>query len=415
LRMKIMRYIKKAQRILFIKLYQLRRVVACRKYRSPIISFIGYLNLPIGIGEAFRSFLRLALRSNFSNSVHVVDYTLRSGDKRKDASGAEFNHLINIKGKADITFISVNPDGILRDIGYFKRQTRGSYSICRLNWELPTFPDRWLPVFDIFNEIWVTSRYEYDTMSKSVIKPITIMPIPIDVKTDVPRDPSSRKIFKTLVMFDGDSYVERKNPQAALKAYVLALGDDPDSFLTVKINNYTKACEDKYNLSKYFNERTTIITATMSREEIDALIASTDVYISLHRAEGYGLILAEAMACGIPCIAPAWSGNMEFMTPSNSCLVSYNLVQIQENLGSHYDKGNYWADANVAEAAEYLKRLRFDNEYYSEKSRAALKSIDSTISSRVVLKKFNDRFQAICSSLGFINPANQPQSDVINK
>lgn len=398
---KIRRIIKRAQRELFNGKYRLKYYIGKKIRKEPRVIFLGYMSLPIGIGEAFRSFLNLALNSAYKNSLRVVDYTIRSADKRKDHSGSEFNHLVGKAGKPDLAFISVNPDSILGDIGYFIRQARKKYSICRMNWELPTFPDRWLPAFEIFDEIWVTSRYEYETMTKSVTKPVIIMPIPVDCKTHEYRDPSNRKKFNSLIMFDGDSYFERKNPIAALEAYSLALGNDPDCYLTVKINNYKKNKGEEYSLDKYFNDRTTLITDTLSREQTNSLIASTDVYISLHRAEGFGLILAEAMSYGVPCIATGWSGNMEFMNNDNSCLVPYNLIKIEKSLGSHYDSGNYWADANVPAAIEYLRRLRSDKEYYIRKSIASLAAIDSTISSRAVLKKFNGRLGAIFKSLGF--------------
>jgi glycosyltransferase involved in cell wall biosynthesis len=94
----------------------------------------------------------------------------------------------------------------------------------------------------------------------------------------------------------------------------------------------------------------------MSRGKVNGLIAACDAVISLHRSEGFGLILAEAMYLGKPVIATGWSGNMDFMTSSNSCVVPYELVTLERDHG-YYKAGQRWAEPDVDAAASFLRRL----------------------------------------------------------
>ena len=99
---------------------------------------------------------------------------------------------------------------------------------------------------------------------------------------------------------------------------------------------------------------------TLSREDISALTASADVVLSLHRSEGFGLLLAEAMLLGVPVIATGWSGNIDFMTRDDSALIGYRLVGVDDPQGTYTVPGTSWADADTEEAASWLTRLRDD-------------------------------------------------------
>src|SRR5690606_18084136 len=90
------------------------------------------------------------------------------------------------------------------------------------------------------------------------------------------------------------------------------------------------------------------------------LTAASDIVISLHRSEGFGLVPAQAMALGKPVIATGWSGNMEFMTPHNSAPVSYSLIPVDDPEGTFDGAGQMWADADIEEAADWLRRLAGD-------------------------------------------------------
>jgi glycosyltransferase involved in cell wall biosynthesis len=97
-----------------------------------------------------------------------------------------------------------------------------------------------------------------------------------------------------------------------------------------------------------------IIEGTLPRSETNALLAACDCYASLHRAEGFGLTLAEAMLLGKPTVATAYSANLDFMTPQNSFLVSNRLVELKSAIGP-YPAGAVWAEPDVEHAVEHLR------------------------------------------------------------
>ena len=82
--------------------------------------------------------------------------------------------------------------------------------------------------------------------------------------------------------------------------------------------------------------------------------------LSLHRAEGFGLVLAEAMLLGKPVIATGWSGNMGFMDAASAATVGYRLVPVEDARQVYRD--SYWAEPDVADAAAHLRRLADDAE-----------------------------------------------------
>ena len=113
------------------------------------------------------------------------------------------------------------------------------------------------------------------------------------------------------------------------------------------------------------HEKIHLFTDTLSKNDLLSLIASCDCYVSLHRSEGYGLTIAEAMCAGKPVIATNYGGNTDFMTINNSFPVSYTLVELDKNYGA-YEKGNVWAEPDIDNAAQLMKKV-LENIYSHQK------------------------------------------------
>jgi glycosyltransferase involved in cell wall biosynthesis len=85
--------------------------------------------------------------------------------------------------------------------------------------------------------------------------------------------------------------------------------------------------------------------------------------ISIHRAEGSGLPIAEAMFMGKPVIATGQSGNMYFMNSGNSLPIRFEILEIEEGIPpSLYGKGYHWADPDLQHAAEMMQRIASDRD-----------------------------------------------------
>lgn len=277
----------------------------------------------------------------------------------------------------------------------------GRYSIGVWYWELPELPDDWCFAFDLVDEVWVASDYVQEAISSKTHKPVIKIPpcIYLDEVPKITRGdfglPENRFLF--MCAYDVLSSQERKNPSGAIKAFKSAFPqNDPGVGLVIKVNN---AQEQPLEISKIKDELAEYnniyyVDEILDRDSLNALIKCIDVHVSLHRAEGFGLVPAEAMYLGKPVIMTKWSGNLELMTPNNACGVDYQLTKLQQDYGP-YQKGQYWAEPDVDHAAVYMKILRGDPAYFNQISVKAQKLIHDKFSPKNIGAKILSRLQAL--------------------
>lgn len=274
------------------------------------------------------------------------------------------------------------------------------YNISLWFWELPKFPPEWEFAFEFFDEIWAASKYTAESIA--TVSPVPVVTIPLCLElpnVSLTRDdlnlPKDQFIF--LFIFDFGSSFQRKNPFAAIQAFKQAFGHiDRDVTLVIKFANahhYPQHREELNNLVADL-PNVILIEGHIPKAEVYGLIANCDCYVSLHRAEGFGLTMAEAMYYGKPVIATAYSSNLDFMNVGNSFLVSYDLIETTEDYGA-YPKGSIWADADVDHAA-YLMRYVYDNYQESKQvGEKAARDIKTSLSPQTVGKKIKNRLEYI--------------------
>jgi glycosyltransferase involved in cell wall biosynthesis len=256
------------------------------------------------------------------------------------------------------------------------------------------------------DEVWAPSVFARDAIARRAPVAVTVNVVPYAVRTPtgpflgrehfaLPNEP-----FVFLAMYDVRSVRGRKNPQAALDAFGEAFQpDDTGALLVIKVTGADEA--EREVLRQWQANRTNVrvIDATLSRLEIDSLLAAADCLVSLHRAEGFGLPIAEAMALAKPVIATAWSGNSDFMTDENSAAIPYRLVTIDESQGP-YSAGQQWAEPDIEAAANWMRRLRAEPDSARQMGRRAQATVRERLFPEVVGRLIADRLDEISGGRG---------------
>ena len=272
------------------------------------------------------------------------------------------------------------------------------YNIVYWLWELEDFPDSWVPYTRMIDEIWTPAEFVSNSIRKKVKIPVKTVPYWLQVKID---NQITRKYFGLpeekflfFVAYDKNSVAERKNPQGCINAFKIAFRpNNRDVGLVIKINHATETDVEqlKEELTGY---NVYFIKKTLSKLEMDTMISLMDVYISLHRAEGFGLILAESMALGTQVVATDYSANTEFMNSEVACMIDYQKVILKDDVWP-YERGNCWAEPNVEQAAEYLRKLYEDSTYYNEIKIRAQKYITEWLGEKRITEIIKSRCKEI--------------------
>lgn len=302
----------------------------------------------------------------------------------------------------DVTILAINPD----NIGNAKLWLPNSlfanrYVIGYWFWELPEIPDSWLQAFSLVDEVWVASKFVQDALARRSPLPVTRIPPVIQLSNDTTLSRQHlnlpEKQFLFLAMCDASSVMERKNPRAAISAFKKAFDkDDSRVGLILKIRERNPFRRDMSAIRKEIEGWSNIhlLEQAMSRQEIDSLLLVTDCFVSLHRSEGFGLVLAEAMSLGKPVIMTRWSGNTDYMTSDNSIGVDYQLVELQRDYGP-YKAGQVWAEPDIDQAAHWMKKLAGDRDLASEIGARGRQTIQRDLSPCVVGNLIRKRLSEI--------------------
>ena len=280
------------------------------------------------------------------------------------------------------------------------------YNIAHWAWETPEIPREWIPLCNLFDEIWTPSAFVAKALRKVTDKPIKVYPHAvyqgkedkidtIEFRKKINVDPNA---FLCLAMFDGFSGTERKNPDAAIRVFNRAFSDAPDDvFLLVKEKNPSGA--DAKHLSELLGNTKNVvrIKGQLSYEETEEILASVDAFISLHRAEGFGLPVAEVMQYGGVVLSTDYSATKEFVNEKNGCPVKYKLVRTQKDYGL-YRAGTIWADPDEEDAALKLRTIYDDPVLRKSIGENAKKTIREQFSKEKIGKRIAARVKAICGA-----------------
>jgi len=363
------------------------------------LNVLGSLTVESGLGEWARSTIRAARRVGIAVSLGDFEEfeNVRTGE---DIGAGAKDALLY-----DVNVFHFNPNQLGRQVQALSGHFDSRYNIGCWIWETPEFPDEWQPAFEAFNEIWTPSSFSQKAIQRKA--DIPVIRIPVSVSPEVPTDQDRRTLglpegrFIFLTMADFYSCPERKNPLGVLDAYSRAFGPNSSEVcLVLKLNNTQLRPDIMRAVEEYLSRDDSIIPfyGYMDRPALNALINACDCLVSLHRAEGFGLPIAEAMYMGKPVIATNWSGNTDFVNDGNSLLVDYEVVEIARDIpGTPYKKGHHWAEPNGDDAAEQMSRVATDPNLAREIAIQARRDIQEELSAEVVGEVIRRRLVAIRS------------------
>ena len=374
---------------------------------SQSVRIMGFFKQSFGLAEASRRTLS-AIQST-EIPVKITQVPFFGKHNGNDSSISADTKKIG-SNQNEIRIYHFNGDHLQNLIQTWGNETLDcNYKIGFWHWEQSVFPSNFQSWFYGLDEVWVPSEFISKTIIPKSTKPVQTIPLAYDqMALNMQRFDRSKfhipeKKFVFLITFDFYSVIERKNPLGAIIAYKKLLSDHSTKskiHLVLKTSNHHADSEGYQSLMKQINSIPmscyTLITETLQRDEMLLLINSCDSLLSLHRSEGFGLHLSEALLMGKIVIATNWSGNTDFMTKKNSLLVDYSLVELEKDVGP-YLKGVKWAEPSVEHAVSLMKEavLNSKTNTIGQIRHNARQSVKNLHSPSRIGKIINDRLRLI--------------------
>ena len=374
---------------------------------TPGINLVGLFKAEMGVGEAARLTRQAVQRSMVPHSLVLDDGTAhRQQDPFELGTATGFRHDVNVVVANADSFPSVVAR-IDRSVGDVASVFGDLPTIGLWFWETETFPDTYSDAFRHVDEVWAASHHAARAIAPLAAEhgvPVKVIPLGAarpGARLD-PAEVTARGValgipagrFCFLFSFDHRSVAERKNPWGLIDAFTRAFPVPSASGPVLVIKSISGDVDllgrERLRWMAGFRPDVLLIEGFLDLSDRRALVARSDVYISLHRAEGWGLTMAEAMAQGIPTIATGYSGNLEFMNDQNSWLVGFDMVPISRDV-AHYGGIGAWAEPDVAHAAELMQRVMSEpdeRERRANQARADLRTMAaSTAGGRFVIER----------------------------
>jgi glycosyltransferase involved in cell wall biosynthesis len=318
------------------------------------VNYHGFFNGNFGIAEATR--LNAIAMETTGIRVNRINYSNDTFERIESETETGFESSINIFHiNSNITHEFFSKNQNINLAGY--------YNIVYWAWEFPEVSEKTVEFLNTFDELWVPSDFCVNIFTRYTGIPVMRFSHPIQKLTITDEfvfDDYNIKLNSKLyiTIFDSLSTTIRKNPEATIKAFINVFENDPESVLIVKTHNLDKSKDAQKVLEKYAEfPNIIIINEHFSKEKLHSLIQKSDVLISLHGSEGFGLTLAEAMSYGKITVGTGYSGNLDFMNVNNSFLIKYDFIKTSNTKGL-IAEGLTLARPDFDDAIEKLQFIR---------------------------------------------------------
>ncbi|MER9169634.1 glycosyltransferase [Mesorhizobium australicum] len=366
---------------------------------APGVSLIGYPFSETGVGEAMRTLARSIESAGINYDVTNFDEQVLSSHR-----DTALTHRVAARPSKMVNVFCVNADMLgstIQGVGFGILQNR--YNIVRPFWELPLIHPQWLTSLRDVDEIWAPTTFVRDAFTTGTDRPVVHIPVAISIPPKIEANRERFQIPKKstafLFAFDFSSYPDRKNPDAVLQAYLRAFGQDRDRRVSLIIKTMGKSPHKRAILNSIralaqTDKRVVLIDEVLTRAETHCLTKSCDVFISLHRSEGFGLGIAEAMAMGKAVIATDFSGSKDFVSTQTGFPIPYRLISVEPDQYPYFIEGQKWADPDIDEGARVMAQLADNVEAITtvgERARAYMGAVHSPEAvGKVIVNRLQD-------------------------
>ena len=306
----------------------------------------------------------------------------------------------------DVTVIHAQSDPFFDDAyarADLAERRRRTHRVAYWYWELDTAPAAWRDSARQVDELWTATRFVADALQGVTDKPVFTLFPGVQLPRFLPRSRAYFGLptreegrFALLFSFHMDSVMERKNPLGLIASFRRAFGEDEPVDLVLKTTSFGNYDAQLTRLVEAAGSANVhILDCVLDTSDIMALMDSCDAYVSLHRSEGLGLTMAEAMLLGKPVVATRYSGNLDFMDDDNSLLVDCELVPILGAVPPYTVPGARWAEPSIAHAAELMRRVYDDIPFREALGRRAKLSAEQNLSIDAAGRRFAERIASI--------------------
>jgi glycosyltransferase involved in cell wall biosynthesis len=363
---------------------------------TPGLNIVGHFRYPSGLRRSVET---------LCGGVEAAGLPITRRDMRTDLADEPGREAFTGLEVHDITLLHVQPEPFFPQVyeraDLTERRPR-THRVGYWYWETDRAPPIWADVADAVDEVWAATEFVANALRRTVSVPVFTFPPGVAMPAFEARQrehfglPSAKEgRFAFLFAFHLSSVMERKNPFGLIAAFRMAFAPDEPVDLVLKVTSFGRHEAELQALreaSAGLNVH--LLDAVLSTEDTLALIAACDAYVSLHRSEGLGLTMAEAMLLGRPVIASRTSGNLDFMDEDNSLLVDGTLVPVGPG-NPPYDPGSLWFEPSIKDAAGHLRRLYEDRAFAAELGARARHSAAARLSPAVAGRRIAARVRAI--------------------
>lgn len=374
---------------------------------QPGICVVGPLRKSSGLGRAVNLSVEALALSEVTPPV-LCDFAMEN-----PAAQIRILEASTVKTGSDqpreITLLHLNAEVLPLALAYGPRHLLAdTYRIGFFFWELTEIPECHRLALDLVDEIWVASEFNREIYARSTDKPVIRVGMAAPNLPEVA--PASREdwgldrgAFTFVAVFDSLSFIARKNPLGVIEAFARAFphGDEPVA-LVLKTQN-RGLVQDEWQVRNWraidrgiaADPRIVLVDETLAFPDLLALMRACDAYVSLHRSEGWGFGIVEAMQLGLPVVCTGWSGNAEFCTEETAFLVPHSLIPVGTDEYIYTPHGSLWADPSIEAAAEQLRLVSSDKSAAARKAGAARAFVATHLGLEVTAKRYGERLAAI--------------------